>query len=368
MWGYVEYLCNLLGNLVAIITIGKEPKPVHQTAADTVLTICCILSVLFMGISFLVVCLARLTSDFYIVLSHVILSLSVFPVLVLIDTRLNIAEHKETCRLMTLFSHGVLLSNALWLMNLSFLFFLRLTYYVYRHGRARLFYVLSGWVLPWAPILLINNWFQGPPEQHSCLTTHPSRLFVFIDVAALLVALVTVLLYRLDYTLLTQLIKVLKGPEEKILCEKLESAILLHFIFILTRVLNVVVGMTDHSIYSTYVLACCIFLEGGMVFLGFVLANEELLIVLRTRYFDVDEDSKRALEDFETEDNQRLQIQKEMMRNLKDRERHRSESRLAAPKSKAESRQVTTRNRLKHCTLRQRVAVHSNTGTLQEGM
>ncbi|XP_070569471.1 adhesion G protein-coupled receptor L3-like [Ptychodera flava] len=59
MWDFVECTCNHLGNFAVIMTMGKEPIPFLQTAADSVLMICCVLSLVFMIFSLLLVCMTR---------------------------------------------------------------------------------------------------------------------------------------------------------------------------------------------------------------------------------------------------------------------------------------------------------------------
>ncbi|XP_070569473.1 uncharacterized protein [Ptychodera flava] len=283
-------------------------------------------------------------------MSQVILSFSLFPVLVILDTRLSNGENEESCRLMALFGHLVLLSNTFWMMNLSCQFFLRLNYYVYRRSSARLFYSITGWILPCFTILSLSDRSYKHQGHDSCLSVYSSYVFIVTDAAAVLVASVTLLLNCFNTKLLTTLVRVFRGPEEKILREKMESTVLLHSIFIITRLTNVARGTTDYHLLTVYLLACCIFMESSIILLGFVLTNEELLVVLRVRYFEDDEESRKALEDFEIEDSERLQIQKEKMDNLKKGGTHEPEKRSPTPKRTAELLRVNLSFASEKCT------------------
>ncbi|XP_070569414.1 uncharacterized protein [Ptychodera flava] len=92
---YVECECNRLGTFAVIMTMGKEPKPFLEAAAVPILTVSCILSLLFVTISLFAVCIARLTSDFYVVLAQAILSFAFFPTLVAVDALSNIYDIKD---------------------------------------------------------------------------------------------------------------------------------------------------------------------------------------------------------------------------------------------------------------------------------
>ncbi|XP_070569361.1 uncharacterized protein [Ptychodera flava] len=148
---------------------------------------------------------------------------------------------------------------------------------------------------------------------------------------ALLVAGVTILAHRYNYNMLTELVEVFKGPEERILCNKIETSLILHIIMISCRCVNILVVMTDEPVYSVYILASFIFMEGSVIFLGYVATNEEILIVLRVRYFEKDEEYKQALQDFEFEDSERLKIQKDVLSERVKEGRRRLELRLRRP-------------------------------------
>ncbi|XP_070571271.1 cadherin EGF LAG seven-pass G-type receptor 1-like [Ptychodera flava] len=160
IWQYVECTCSRFGNFAVIMTIGKEPKPFVEAAAKVVLTISCALSLLFIVISITAVCMARLTSDFYLVLGQLILSFGIFPILVAIDVNFAAGENKESCQLMAAFSHYALLSNCVWMMNLSIQFFKRLKHYVYKSTSTRLVYAFCGWVIP---CVVFINWKEQFP-------------------------------------------------------------------------------------------------------------------------------------------------------------------------------------------------------------
>ncbi|XP_070570787.1 adhesion G protein-coupled receptor B1-like [Ptychodera flava] len=260
--------------------------------------------------------MARLTSDFYVVLWQALVSFFFFPVLVAMDANVDYWKQKNHCRLVAAFSHFALLSNALWMMNLSIQFYIRLQHYVYRRTSARFFYSLCGWALPCVAFAILNEEYHDNRNLHSCLALHSSAIYMFIHTLALLVAMVTVLVYLYDYKMLTELIKVFNGPEEKILCRKLESSMILHVIIICGRCVQTAVAITDSSVELKYVLACLIFIEGSVFFLGFLATNQEILIVLRLRYFEKSEEFRQALEDFETEDKERLNIQKETLSSV----------------------------------------------------
>ncbi|XP_070570353.1 uncharacterized protein [Ptychodera flava] len=129
---YVECACGHLGSLAVITTMGKSPKPFLEAAAVPILTLCCSLSLFFIVISLFAVFMARLTSDFYVVLAQAILSFSFFPILVAMEALLENQEYEKSNRLVMAFSHTALLSNSSWMMNLSVQFFIRLKYYLYR--------------------------------------------------------------------------------------------------------------------------------------------------------------------------------------------------------------------------------------------
>ncbi|XP_070571215.1 uncharacterized protein [Ptychodera flava] len=165
----------------------------------------------------------------------------------------------------------------------------------------------------------------------------------------------TLLVYCHPYRMLAELVKLFWGPEEEILSGKMQAALVIHLIFIATGLANFAVSMIADPIISLYALACCIFAEGSVIYLGFFATNTELLIVLRARYFEDDEEHRQALEDFEAEDSHRLQIQKERMENeakdgkrlspmmqLNERAKVQSKTRQIQYRNNDENNEVTT--------------------------
>ncbi|XP_070569365.1 adhesion G protein-coupled receptor B1-like [Ptychodera flava] len=331
IWEYIECACSRFGNFAVIMTIGKEPKPFVEAAAKVVLTISCALSSLLIVISITAVCMARLTSDFYLVLGQVILSLGIFPILVAIDANFAAGENKESCQLIAAFSHYALLSNSVWMMNLSIPFFKRLKHFVYKSTSARLIYAFCGWVIPCVVFINWKEQFPMDDKQQSCLVAQYSAISLFSHLMALLLAGVTILAHCYNYNMLTELVSVFKGPEERILCNKMETSMILHIIMIFCRCVNILEVMTDKPVYSVYILASFIFMEGSVIFLGYVATNEEILIVLRARYFEKDEEYKQALQDFEFEDSERLKIQKDVLKERVKEGQSRFELRLRRP-------------------------------------
>ncbi|XP_070573848.1 adhesion G protein-coupled receptor L4-like [Ptychodera flava] len=313
---YVECACSHLGSFAVIMTMGQSPKPFLEAAAVPILTLCCSLSLLFIVISLFAVFMARLTSDFYVVLAQAILSFSFFPIVVAMDSLFDKQEYEKYNSLVMAFSHTALLSNSFWMMNLSVQFFICLKYYLYRCTRARVLYVICGWVIP-CVVLACLIWMLPTDKEKNSPSLDSSAILSSIDVMVLLISSVAILVFCYDYRMLAELVKLLRGPEEEILSAKMESAMLLHAMFIVTRIVNFAVHLIENPVISMYAFACCIFMEGSVIYLGFFATNKELLIVLRARYFAEDEEHKQAVKDFEDEDCQRLQIQKEMMENKK---------------------------------------------------
>ncbi|XP_070570784.1 cadherin EGF LAG seven-pass G-type receptor 1-like [Ptychodera flava] len=327
VWEYVECKCNHVANFAVITIIGKKPKPFLETAANTVLTIACILSLLFIITSVFAVFMARLTSDFYVVLCQAMVSLGFYPVLIAIDANLINRENENTCRLVAVFSHFALLSNASWMMNMSIQLFIRLKHYVYRSTMARISYIVCGWVLPGVALAFAESKFPTHREINSCLVINPSTDYIFTLTITSLTGMVTFFMYWCDYKMFIKLTEAIYGPEEQLLRDKIIISILLQGVFIFGRCVNVIAVMTDGNLYPVYFLACLILVEGSFVFLGYFAANQELLIVLRARYFESDEDHKQAVHDFEVEDTQRLQIQKDALCRSGKRKRSFPESR-----------------------------------------
>ncbi|XP_070570782.1 adhesion G protein-coupled receptor B1-like [Ptychodera flava] len=309
VWEYVECKCNHVANFAVITIIGKEPKPFLKAAANIVLTICCVLSLLFIISSVIVVFLARLTSDFYVVLCQAMVSLGFYPVLIAIDANLIERENENTCRIVAAFCQFALLSNASWMMNMSVQLFIRLKYYVYRSTVARISYIICGWVLPSVVFAILKSNIPAHRELNSCLVFNPSTDYTVTLTLVSLTGMVTCFMYWCDYKMFIKLAKVINGPEEQLLWDKISTSMLLQGIFMVGRCVNVIAVMANDNPYPVYFLACLILLEGSFVFLGHFATNQELLIVLRARYFESDEDHKQAVNDFEVEDAQRLQIQ-----------------------------------------------------------
>ncbi|XP_070570780.1 adhesion G protein-coupled receptor B1-like isoform X2 [Ptychodera flava] len=324
---YVGCKCNHMATFAVITIMGKEPKPFLEAAANVILTICCALSLLFILTGVFAIFMARLTSDFYVVLCQAILSLGFYPVLIAIEANLIERENENTCRLVAAFSHFVLLSNASWMMKMSIQLFIRLKHYVYRSTVARISYIICGWILPSVAFAILKAKFPDHREVNSCLVVNPSTDYIFTSTLASLIGMVTCSIYWCDYKMFVNLAKVINGPEEQLLWDKIITSILLHGIFICGRGVNVIAVVTDGNPYPIYFLAFLILVEGSFVFLGHFATNQELLIVLRTRYFDLDEDRKQALNDFEVEDAQRLQIQKDAICKRRKRKQSFSETR-----------------------------------------
>ncbi|XP_070569480.1 uncharacterized protein [Ptychodera flava] len=166
---------------------------------------------------------------------------------------------------------------------------------------------------------------------NSCLEAHPASAVIFIEMALVMITMATVLVYWNNCKLCGELIKVLRGPEEEILREKMASAIILFVVFSTTRVVHLAVAMITNPLRVVYLFAVCIFAEGVTIFLRFFATNKEMLIVLRARYFEDDEEYREAVKDFELEDSQRLQIQKEILGRCRSQERHQVENTLPQP-------------------------------------
>ncbi|XP_070570351.1 adhesion G protein-coupled receptor E5-like [Ptychodera flava] len=361
---YVECACGHLGSFAVIATMGKSPKPFLEAAAVPILKLCCSLSLFFIVISLFAVFMARLTSDFYVVLAQTILSFSFFPILVAMDALLDNQDYENSNRLVMAFSHTVMLSNSFWMMNLSVQFFIRLKYYLYRSTPARVLYVFCGWVIPCVVLACLIWMLPANKEPNSRPDVDASAILSSIDVIALLISAVTVLVYCRDYRMLAELVKLIRGPEEEILSAKMKSAIVLHSIFIVTRIVKCAVHMIENPVNSIYVFACCVFMEGSVIYLGFFATNKELLIVLRARYFEKDEEHKQAVQDFEDEDCQRLQIQKEIMeKKKKNRESQNPKRRL---RENAEVRSRRSRLQYRNNDENDEVNMRSETIVLEE--
>ncbi|XP_070569412.1 putative adhesion G protein-coupled receptor E4P [Ptychodera flava] len=274
---YVECKCNRVGTFAVIMTMGREPKPFLEAAAVPILTMSCILSMLFVTISLFAVCIARLTSDFYVVLAQAILSFAFFPTLVAVDALSNTygIKDEQSCGLRASFGRVALLSNAFWMMNLGLQFFIRLKYYLYRSTRARVFYVVCGWVIPFVVLACQIGVLHTHRDRnrYNCPDVTSSVGLYFIDVTALFISVATLVVYCRAYRLLAELIKLFRGPEEEILSGKMQSAFVLHLIFIVTGIANFAVSMIEDPIIFTVCLGVLHFC-GGFCHLSWIFRDE----------------------------------------------------------------------------------------------
>ncbi|XP_077997836.1 adhesion G-protein coupled receptor D1-like [Glandiceps talaboti] len=241
------------------------------------------------------VMLARLTEDYYFVLSNMMASLCFFPILVVMAIKTeSTTDNKERCQITAIFMHFFVMSNCLWMMNLCIQLFLRLRCFIHRHIKARVSYIVTGWIVP----LLITCISAYEHIQHyqngqSCLMTQSSSLLPSVHSLFGLITLVALVLLYSAYTAYRDHLNELRHGEKKI-WEKLRAAMMFLVICMVSRAFAFVLATDEGDLATSYVFATAIFIEGSIVFLAFAATNDEVLTAMRVRYFLSDDNNEKV--------------------------------------------------------------------------
>ncbi|XP_077985493.1 uncharacterized protein LOC144440105 [Glandiceps talaboti] len=148
--GYTVCRCNNHTNFGLIM----ELKSAVKTASAVMLQLSTDMSVLGMlGVaiilfllSIIILMLTRIPGDHQFVLINTVIAIFIQTVCILIA--LQIKEEMWYCLLVTVSVNIILLNSCSWLMMMALHLFLRVKLFIYKSVKARILYVIIGWVMP----------------------------------------------------------------------------------------------------------------------------------------------------------------------------------------------------------------------------
>ncbi|XP_070570581.1 adhesion G protein-coupled receptor E1-like [Ptychodera flava] len=312
---YVECGCDRLGPVGVIMTMGEEPVPFLHSARKILLGITSGLSAILIGYSFIMLCIARMTSDRYVVLSQSILSLAMFSTCTCISTYFDKDDgqtsEKEKCWNVAIFMDYLLLCNSVWMLNMCIQQVLRLMY-VDRRMVARTVYFVVGWLLP--AVVVAFSYLDGLPSKEdmaSCRLITSTKTSAIPAYATVLVITGSAVIMCYARQIISTYLNKCEMEEGRRLWENIVSTRLLLSVFVVTRLVGYCAARTDNLLLG-YLFAFLIFFEGSTVFMRCFAINIEVLTAIQIRLFG-DADYKDALNEYQETENVRLTAQRQAL-------------------------------------------------------
>ncbi|XP_070570252.1 adhesion G protein-coupled receptor L4-like [Ptychodera flava] len=278
--------CDHTGSIAVVMAIGVKPLPFGEAAHKAIIVIANILASLLIIITFIMLCLTRLSDDLYFVRRLLCVSLSIQMVMVVVA--LNLKEETATCQSLAIILHYLLLSNNAWMFNACLQNFLRIRFGVKANTKARIFYMAFGWLYPavvvTVTILAIHDDYRNASI---CWVPQTRGLQLAVIVPTSLVTLMSIGMVVYEFLRFDQLVDSYCPGFWYILWDPFCHTVLLLVIFTITWILGLLNIM--NNLIIGYFYAGLSFILGSAVYLCFYSTNRKVLVSNR-RFIHGDKD------------------------------------------------------------------------------